>query len=100
MDQVTHTNIRVGPGVYLVLKKLSDDSPLTMGTWANFFIICSLGASGHDLLSKLPSDVQSALVADFMSAMGDLFKAIGMEAVKNTSVSELYQKLVMAKESQ
>jgi hypothetical protein len=93
MSQVTSTNIRVGPGIYLMLKRLADNSNLSMGTWANLLIAIALSASG-DMFSKLPPDILSAVAADALSAMGDLLKIAGLEVVKSSGIAELYQKLL------
>lgn len=94
MSEVTSTNIRVGPGVYLTLKMFSENSGISMGSWANFFIVGSLIAGDGATYKRLPTEIQNALAADIMSSLGDFFKAIGMEAVRNTSISELYQNLL------
>lgn len=94
-EAIKHTNIRVGPGVYLALKQLSENSGISMGALANFFIIAGLGANSGQMSGFSP-EIQSALAADVMSALGDFFKAVGMEAVRNSSISELYQKLLKA----
>lgn len=91
---VTNTNIRVGPGVYLALKHISDKTGISMGGWANFFIVGSIGNNWKQIIAALPPEIQTALVTDFMSVLGDLFKMIGMEAIKNTSIADLYQKLL------
>ncbi len=41
MSSIASTNVRVGPGVYLALKQLSDNSKMSMGAWANFLIVMS-----------------------------------------------------------
>lgn len=96
IGSVMSTNIRVGPGVYLILKELSENTGMSMGSWANLFIFVGLTGGGKvtESLSNISTDIQNALVADVMSAIGDLFKVIGMESIKNTSIAELYQSLL------
>ena len=45
-------------------------------------------------LPAFDSEVQRALTADGLAAIGELFKAAGLEAVKNTSLSQLYESLL------
>jgi len=94
MMSVTNTNIRVGPGVYLALKHMSDTSGLSIGAIANFFVITSLATNWKQIIGKLPPEIQTALVSDFMLALGDLFKKIGLDYVNETSVADLYQRLL------
>lgn len=99
MSSVTNTNVRVGPGVYLALKQLSDNSKMSMGAWANFFIIMSFTNLDKDqkIIKSFSPEIQSALTADMMNSFSELFKSIGFEAVKNTNLSEIYQQLLHPK---
>ena len=95
MTNITNTNIRVGPGVYLALKHISDKTGVSMGYWANFLIVGSFATkNGAEIFKTLPAEIQTALASDSMSIIGDLFKMIGLEAIKNTSIADLYQKLL------
>jgi len=94
MTSVTNTNIRVGPGVYLTLKKLSENSGISLGSLTNLFIITHLLTNGKDSISNLPIDIQTALTADALSAIGDLFKIAGSTVIKNSTISDVYQKLL------
>lgn len=93
IEEVTHTNVRLGPGIYLALKNLSEVSGISMGTFANFFIASSWMAGENNLMSKLPSEIQTAIVADIASSIGDFMKTMGMAMMRNTSISDLYEKL-------
>jgi actin-like ATPase involved in cell morphogenesis len=88
------TNIRVGPGVYLALKKMSDNSCMSMGALTNFFVVSSLTTNWNQIMTNLPPELQTALVSDFMSVLGDVFKMIGLDAIKKTSIADIYQKML------
>ena len=94
MMTITNTNVRVGPGVYLALKHISDKTGMSMGAWANFLITSSLATNWKSVGNVLPTEIQTALVADFMSILGDLFKMASKDTIKNTSIADLYQKLL------
>jgi hypothetical protein len=94
MTDIKNTNIRVGPGVYLALKQMSDNSGISLGALTNFFVVSSLITNWNQITMKLPSEIQTALVSDFMTVLGDLFKMIGLDAIKKTSIADLYQKLL------
>jgi len=93
MSEITSTNVRLGPGTYLLLKSLSEKSGMSIGTWANFLIGVSLFTIDKDL-AGFPQDIKAAIIADMMSSIGELFKAVGMEAIRNTSIADLYKKLL------
>jgi len=46
------------------------------------------------IIKAFPPEVQSALTADMMAGIAELFKAIGLDAVRQTSLADLYQKLL------
>ena len=94
MTNITNTNVRVGPGVYLALKDISDKTGMSMGAWANFLIVGSFATNWTEVGKAFPAEIQTALAADFMSVLGDLFKLAGKEAIKNTGIADLYQKLL------
>jgi len=93
MSQITTTNIRVGPGTYLALKELAEKSKMSMGTWANLLIIGSL-LSSNASLSQFTPEIQKALTADALAGISELFKTASLDAVKDTSIADLYQKLL------
>jgi hypothetical protein len=93
MSAITTTNIRVGPGVYLALKELADKSGMTIGTCANLLIITLLYNADKSLSGFRP-ETQKALTADALAAIGELFKIASLEAIRNTSIAELYQNLL------
>ena len=92
MKIVPATNIRVGPGVYLVLKNLSEKSGVSMGAWANFLVGVAL--VNTNTWKSFPPEISKVLSVDVLSAMGDLFKAMGMEAAKDINIADLYQRLL------
>ena len=93
MSGVTSTNIRVGPGFYLAIKHASERSGLPIGTLANLFLMLGM-INVKDAFDNFPREIQSALIADILSTIGDLFKQMGLEVVRNTSIGELYQSLL------
>ena len=90
MSNVTSTNIRIGPGFYLAIKRMSEESGASMGLIANLFLMLGV----RDLVEKLPKDIQSAVAADILSTIGELFKLMGLELIKNSSLAELYKNLL------
>lgn len=96
MNVITNTNIRVGPGVYLALREAAEKSGMTIGNWANLLIVGSLLNSNKELTGFSP-EIKAALTADALAALGELFKVAGLEAVKNTSISQLYMNLLNTK---
>lgn len=53
-----------------------------MGFWANSMITLFFATeNGQEYIKKLPAEIQIALVSDFMSVIGDLFKKAGLEAI-------------------
>jgi len=92
MSSVTSTNIRVGPGVYMALKEMSDKSGMTIGTCANLLIVIMLYNADKSLSGFRP-ETQKALTADILAAFSEIFKMASLEAVKNTSIADLYQSL-------
>jgi hypothetical protein len=95
MSEITSTNIRVGPGVYLALRDISEKTGMGIGTWANLLLVGSLLSGGSDLSSFRP-EIRTAVAADALAAIGELFKTASLEQVKNTSLAQLYQKLLNA----
>jgi hypothetical protein len=93
MRTITTTNIRVGPGTYLALKEIADKTNLSIGTWANLLIIGSLLSSDQSL-SGFSSEIQKALTADALAGISELFKTASLDAVKDTSIADLYRKLL------
>ena len=93
MSQITTTNIRVGPGVYMALKEMADKEGLTIGTCANLLIVTML-YNANKSFSGFRPETQKALTADVLAAIGELFKLASLETVKNTSIAELYQNLL------
>jgi uncharacterized protein YidB (DUF937 family) len=93
MSEVTSTNIRVGPGVYLALKEMAEKSGMTIGNWANLLLVGGLLGNNNNLSGFRP-EIQKAVVADALSALGELLKAAGLEAIRDTSISQLYQNLL------
>jgi hypothetical protein len=93
MSAITTTNIRVGPGVYLALKEFADKSKMSMGTWVNLLIIGTLVSIDENLSNFTPM-IQKALIADALAAISELFKIASLDAVKGTSIADLYQKLL------
>ena len=94
MMSVTNTNIRMGPGVYLSLKEISDKTGISIGGWANFFVVTGITTNWKEIFTALSPEIKTALASDFLSVLGDLFKMVGLEAIKNTSIADLYQKLL------
>ena len=94
MSTVTNTNIRVGPGVYLALKQMSDNSGMSLGALTNLFVVSGLISNWNQIVAQLSPEIQTALVSDFMSVLGDLFKKASIEAIKKTTLADLYQKLL------
>jgi hypothetical protein len=93
MSTITTTNIRVGPGVYMALKELADKTGMTIGTCANLLIITLL-YNADKSLSGFHPETQKALTADALAAIGELFRIASLEAIRNTSIAELYQSLL------
>ena len=94
MKKITTTNVRVGPGVYLALKQMADNSGISMGALTNFFVASSLTTTWGKIGETLDPETQIALASDLMSVLGDLFKKVGMDAVAKTSLADIYQKLL------
>ena len=93
MNPVTNTNIRVGPGIYMALKEMSEKSGLTIGTCADLMVLSSLIAIDKTLSAFTP-DTQKALTADGLAFLSEIFKLASLEAVKNTSLAEMYKNLL------
>jgi hypothetical protein len=93
MSQITTTNIRVGPGVYMALKEMADKSGMTIGTCANLFIIIFL-SNADKTLSAFRPEIQKALTADALAAISEVFKLASLETIRNTSIADLYQNLL------
>jgi hypothetical protein len=93
MSTITTTNIRAGPGVYMALKELADKTGMPIGTCANLLIITLLYNADKSLSGFRP-ETQKALTADALAAIGELFKMASLEAIRNTSIAELYQNLL------
>ena len=93
MSQITTTNIRVGPGVYMALKEMSDKTGLTIGTCANLFVVIMLYNADKSLSGFRP-ETQKALTADILAAFSEIFKKASLETIRNTSIADLYQNLL------
>lgn len=93
MSRITSTNVRVGPGVYLALKEISEVLGLSIGACANLLIVSTLISYNKNLTGFSP-ETKNALVADAFNFFGDLIKMIGMATIKNTSVADLYKSLL------
>lgn len=93
MSEITNTNIRVGPGVYLALREMAEKTGMTIGTWANLLIVGSLISSNKELSTFSP-DIRAALTADALAAIGELFKVASLEEMKKTGISQLYMNLL------
>jgi len=93
MSQVTTTNVRVGLGTYMALKEIAEKSRMSMGTWANLLIIGSL-LSSNASLSNFSPEIQKALTADALVGISELFKTASLDVVKDTTIADLYQKLL------
>jgi hypothetical protein len=77
----------------MALKELADKTGMTIGTCANLLIITLL-YNADKSLSGFHPDTQKALTADALAAIGELFKMASLEAIRNTSIAELYQNLL------
>jgi hypothetical protein len=98
MSSVTSTNIRVGPGFYLAIKHIAGKKS-SMGVTANLFLMMGLMALGDtndpmSFIKTLPREVQTAITADILSALGDVFKIAGAQMIAKTSIADLYQRLL------
>jgi len=77
----------------MALKEFADKSNISIGTWANLLIMGSLLSSDKSLSAFRP-EIQKAMTADGLAGIGELFKMASLEAVKDTSIADLYQKLL------
>jgi hypothetical protein len=93
MPEITSTNIRVGLGTYLALKEIADKTGMTIGTCANLLIITTVYNPDKTLSSFRP-ETRKAMTADILAAFSELFKMASFEAIRNTSIAELYQNLL------
>jgi hypothetical protein len=93
MPEITSTNIRVGPGVYMALKEMADKTGLTMGTCANLLVVIML-YNADKTLSGFGPDTQKALTADILAAFSEIFKIASLATIRNTSIADLYQNLL------
>ena len=76
-----------------MLKTISDRTGMPIGTCANFLIGFAL-VSGGGNMAAFPPEIQTAFAADMLSAIGDLFKIAGIQAIRQTSIAELYERLL------
>ena len=69
MSKITSTNIRVGPGVYSLLRWLSEQTGLPIGTVTNMTVGYALLSIVSGDMSKIPvpSDIQQMITADFVT---------------------------------
>ena len=86
--------IRVGPGVHLALKHVVGEMKLPMGSAANHFILGAFIRGDMKNLSEFPKEIRTMMIADLYSSLGDLFKAIGAESIKNAPFAEIYKSMV------
>ena len=77
----------------MALKELADKTGMTIGTCANLLIITTV-YNADKSLSRFRPDTQKAMTADILAAFSELFKMASFEAIKNTSIAELYQNLL------
>jgi hypothetical protein len=93
MSTITTTNIRVGPGVYMALKEMSDKTGLTIGTCANLLVVIML-YNADKTLSMFRPETQKALTADILGGFSEIFKIASLETIRNTSIADLYRNLL------
>jgi hypothetical protein len=82
----------------MALKEMADKSGLAIGMWANLLIIAVL-YNAEKPLSELSPEVQKALTADALAAIGELFKTASLETIRNTSIADLYKNLLSQPET-
>lgn len=90
--------IRVGPGIYYALKHMNETQKLPMGATANLMIYSALKtraqAGTKSSFDKLPKDIQTMVMADMLTSLGEVLKILGLESIKNTPFAETYNAML------
>ena len=76
----------------MALKEMSDKSRMTIGTCANLLVALTL-YNIDNAFSGFRPETRQALTADILAAFSEIFKVASLEAVKNTSIADLYRNL-------
>ncbi len=93
MNQITNTNVRVGPGVYLALKENAEKTGLSIGTCANLIILLQL-YNTDKTFSNFSKETQKALIADLLGAISDIFRIASLQSVQDSKIADLYRDLL------
>lgn len=88
-----NTNIRVGYGVYSLLKDYSEKSGISIGNLCNLIVIGSLISENGKAFSNTSEEIRKALVSDALSVLGEVVKHKGFEAIRDMTLWQFYQSL-------
>lgn len=84
--------IRVGDGVYALLKHFSDKSKLPIKTLCNLVLISTLVETSS--LNKVPEEIKKLLIEDYKESYKDVENHKSYDEMKNMTLKKFYDSLL------